>query len=104
MTALDEAKKKLRRPDAPAQWEDDEALAVRSLLRDESHRKAVDWILQKACLVNDSIFRGEDESGERGTSFIAGRRFVALQIMKMASDEVGKSIAQRVKKDEEAKT
>lgn len=88
---------------APAAWTDEEALAVRALLRDESHRKAVDWIIRKACALYDMSYRDESEGGTQATAFHEGRRMVGNSIVKMGTDEVGEILARNAQLKEAKK-
>lgn len=67
---------------APAPWERHEIAAVQALWRGEAdaqqQRRAVEWILDAVCRVNDMEYRpgSFDE-----TAFAAGRRYVGSQII-----------------------
>jgi hypothetical protein len=84
-------------------WTDDEALLIRSLLRDPAHQKAIELIWRKACGVGENSFvPGED--GRRETDFNLGRLAVAQSLVPLASAEVGRRIAKRQQtKSNEAK-
>lgn len=81
-------------------WTSEEALLIRSLLRDPAHQKAMEMIWRKACGVGENAFvLGED--GRRETDFNLGRLAVAQAIIPLTHPEVGKRIRQ--KKSTEAK-
>lgn len=84
----------------PISWADDEALAIRALLRDEAHTKAVQLILFKACGIRDLCFQSEKDGGQWETAFHLGRRAVGLAIAQLGEETVGKSIAKRVQAKE----
>lgn len=83
-------------------WTSEEALLIRSLLRDPAHQKAIDLIWRKACGVGEMPFV-DGEDGRRLTDFNLGRLAVAQAVVPLASPEVGKRIAKRQQTKTEAK-
>lgn len=76
---------------APAEWERHEVAAMQALWRGEAdaqqQKKALDWILDAVCRVNDMEYRpgSFDE-----TAFAAGRRYVGSQIIKATKINLAK--------------
>ena len=71
----------------PPRWELADAGAIQALARGEADAaaqvRALRWIVEAASATYDLSFRpGAD--GERATSFAEGRRFVGLEIVKLA--------------------
>ena len=67
---------------APAPYEDADVQAVKALARDQSHKRALDWIIHAAAGTYDQSFRpGPD--GERETAFAEGKRSVGLALIKL---------------------
>jgi hypothetical protein len=71
----------------PAPYEDADASAIKALAAGTAsaaqQQRALDWIVHKACATYDLSFR-PGEGGERDSAFAEGKRFVGLQVVKMA--------------------
>lgn len=73
-------------PWLPAEYEIADAAALQALERgeanDEQQRRALKWIIERACGTYDMSFRpGPD--GSRNTDFAEGKRYVGLTLVKM---------------------
>jgi len=79
----------------PIQWTAAEAMAIRALAADETHKFAMDAILFKACGIRDLCFQSEAQGGQWETAFHLGRRAVGLAIVNTGAQEVGEKIAER---------
>lgn len=68
-----------------------DAYAIQALARgdasEDMQRRALDWIVNKACATYDVSFQPD---GDRETAFAEGRRFIGLQIVKMMKLDTGK--------------
>lgn len=77
-------------PWAPAEWDDDDAKALKSLqagnASDVQQRRALKWIIERACMTYDEPFQPDSA---RATDFILGRRNVGLQIVKLLNVKLG---------------
>lgn len=84
------ANKKLPPPWAPAEWEEDDAKALKSLqagnASDVQQRRALAWIINKAAATYDEPFVAGDA---RTTDYLLGRRNVGLQIVKLLNVKLG---------------
>lgn len=49
----------------------------------EQQKRALKWIVEEAGRRDSDAFLLEPEGGERASAFMAGRRFVALEILKL---------------------
>lgn len=71
----------------PAGWEPADASALQALLAGDANsvqqKRALDWIINKACATYDQSFRPGGEDGRRETDFALGRAFAGQQIVGM---------------------
>lgn len=71
-------------PWIPPAWEPADASALQAMLRGEAtpdqQRRALDWIITKACATYDMPYRPDSA---RDTDFSLGRMFVGQQIVKL---------------------
>jgi len=79
-------------PWKPAAFEPADAAAFQALARGaanaEQQKRALDWLVKKACRTYDLSFRpGED--GRRDTDFAEGQRSIGLQIVKLLNLKIG---------------
>ena len=72
----------MKRPHEPVKLTSDEVTALKSLFTDERHSKARLIIINKICRFNNVDFFTAAEGGDSANSFMAGRRFVAMEIMR----------------------
>lgn len=49
----------------------------------EQQQRALKWIVEEAGRRDGDTFLLDEEGGERASSFMAGRRFVALEVLKL---------------------
>lgn len=73
---------------APPEYSDPDIHAIRAVASGEAspeqQRRALDWIIQQAASTYDLGFiPGPD--GDRNTSFMLGRQFVGMQIVKLCN-------------------
>lgn len=79
---------------APADYEIADIGALQAVYHGEAEphqqKRAIEWILNNACLMREVSYRPEGDGGYGDTAFAEGRRFVGLQISKLitASDAV----------------
>lgn len=77
-------------PWKPAAFEDADAAALQALARgsasSDQQKRALDWIVLKACATYDLSYRPDSE---RDTAFAEGRRSVGLQIVKLVKLKLG---------------
>lgn len=75
---------------APPPWDLPDASAMQALARGdatpEQQKRALDWIIQKACGTYDLDYRPD----AREHAFVSGRRFVGLEIVKLLKVNIGK--------------
>lgn len=68
-------------------WDKADANALQALERGEAdpdqQRRALDWIITKACRTYDMTFFPGGLEGQRNSDLAQGRRFVGLQIVKL---------------------
>jgi len=73
-------------PWVPPSYDDDDIRAIRALAAgvasEGQQRRALEWIITKACGYYDLSFRPGVE-GARDTDFAEGKRFVGAQIVKL---------------------
>jgi hypothetical protein len=73
----------------PVEYDKADANALQALQRGEAdpeqQRRALDWIIHKACMTYDQTFFPGGAEGERYSNFAQGRRFVGTQIIKLLS-------------------
>lgn len=80
------------RPWKPPSFEPADAAAFQALQRgsatSDQQKRALDWLIKQACAAYDLSYRpGPD--GERETAFAEGKRFVALQVVKLCNIKIG---------------
>lgn len=84
------ARKKPQPPWGPADWDEDDAKALKALqlgnANDVQQKRALRWIIERACMTYDEPFHPDSE---RVTNFILGRRNVGLQIVKLLNVKLG---------------
>lgn len=72
----------------PVAYTEAEAQAMRSLALGEAtpaqQALALDWIVTVAGGVNEVSYFSDADGGDRETAFMEGRRFVGLQVQKLA--------------------
>lgn len=77
-------------PWKPAPYEDADIGAIKALFRGDAEehqqKRAIDWILFKVCGLGDQQYWPESQ---RDTDFALGKRFVALQIVKLSKLTAG---------------
>lgn len=77
----------------PAEYEDADAMAIQALSRGQAsavqQKKALDWILNRACATYDFAYRPGGQEGERDTTIALGRAFVGQQIVKLMKIKIG---------------
>ena len=87
------AKPKVHKPWLPVDYELADAAAIQALQRgdaDESQQKrALDWIVNKACGTYDQSYYPGADDGRRDTDFAEGRRFVGNTLVKMTRLSLG---------------
>jgi hypothetical protein len=75
---------------APADWNDDDARALKALQAgnagEAQQQRALAWIINRACMTYDEPFHPDNP---RVTDFILGRRNVGLQIVKLLNVRLG---------------
>lgn len=75
-------------PWKPADWEPEDAFAVQAMMfgraSEDQQKRACKFIVESLCGVYDLEFRPGGEEGRRASDFAAGRRHVALQMIKFA--------------------
>lgn len=73
----------------PVDYEAQHIEAVQACLRGEAdayqQKLAIDWIVETAAGTYELSYRSESDGGERETAFAEGRRFVGMQIVKLAA-------------------
>lgn len=73
----------------PAPYEVYDVDAIRAVARGEAdphqQKRALDWIINTAAGAYELSFRSDGQGGERETAFAEGRRFVGMQIVKLAN-------------------
>lgn len=74
-------------PYFPPKYEPADAAALQALARGQAtaaqQRKALDWIIYKACALYEEPYRPGAEEGGRDTTFALGRAFPGRQITKL---------------------
>ena len=87
------------RPWKPPEFDPADAAAFQALQRggatSDQQKRALDWIINKACASYDLSYRPGGEEGRRDTDFAEGKRFVALQIVKLCNIKIGMISTQR---------
>jgi len=70
-----------------AQWDLADCHAIKAVAAgtaDEAQQKrAIEWIILKACRAYEVSFYPDDQGGARDTDFALGRQFVGQQIVKL---------------------
>ncbi len=73
----------------PAEYTVQQARAIKAVAQgnasDREQRLAMDWLVTQACGTYEQSFRSDGEGGDRETTFAEGRRFVGLQLVKLAN-------------------
>jgi len=73
----------------PATYEAYDIEAIRATARGEAdphqQKRALDWIINTAAGAYELSFRSDGQGGDRETAFAEGRRFVGMQIVKLAN-------------------
>ena len=81
-------------PWIPAEWEVADAGAIQALVKGEAERhqqiRFMKFLVQRLCRMNDLSFRPGGAEAARNTDFAEGKRFIALQIEKLASLDLAK--------------
>lgn len=80
-------------PWKPAQFEPADATAFQALARGnatpDQQKRALDWLVKKACRTYDMSYRPGGEDGARDTVFAEGQRSIGLQIVKLLNLKIG---------------
>ena len=81
-------------PWKPAPYAVADAAALQALLRGDAdpiqQKRALGWIIERACRTYDLSFRPGAEDGRRNTDFVEGSRFVGLQIVRLLNASTAK--------------
>lgn len=77
----------MKRPNEPVKLTSDEVMALKSLFSDDHHIKARLVIINKICRFNNVDFFTEAEGGSDAISFMNGRRFVAMEMLRHLMSE-----------------
>lgn len=80
------------RPDEALNLSPDEAQLIRGLLSDERHQRAMSLIINRFCRFHMVDFFTDTDGGYRASDFVNGRRFVAKELLKYGTAEVGEQI------------
>lgn len=80
-------------PWKPPAYEDADVGALQALAHGratmEQQKRALDWIILKACATYDFPYRPGNAEGERDTCVAIGRMFVGQQIVKLLKLKIG---------------
>lgn len=95
MTAPKTAKQRLEAnaPWLPPHYEDADVAAIQALAQGSANphqqKRALAWMIEKACGVYDMSYRPGGAEGDRDTTFAEGRRFAGNQIVKLTKLKIG---------------
>lgn len=80
-------------PWKPPAYDNAEVAAVQALARGnataDQQKRALDWIINKACATYDFPYRPGGQEGDRDTCMAIGRMFVGQQIVKLLKLKIG---------------
>lgn len=80
-------------PYQPVEYDPADAVALQAIAKGtatiEQQKRALDWIILKACATYDWPYRPGGEDGNRDTTIALGRQFVGQQIVKMLKLKIG---------------
>ena len=80
-------------PWLPPPYDDADVFAIQALVKGSANpdqqKRALAWIIEKACGVYDMSYRPGAGDGDRDTAFAEGRRFAGNQVVKMTKLKTG---------------
>ena len=80
-------------PWKPPEYDQADAAAIQALVEGRAgsaqQKRAIKWIIEKACGTYDFAFRPGGAEGERDTGIALGRQFVGQQIVKLVNIKIG---------------
>lgn len=86
-------------PWKPPAYDNADAAAIQALVQGnatpEQQKRALDWIVNKACGTYDLPYRPGGLDGDRDTSFAIGKQFVGQQIVKLMKLKIGALLPSR---------
>lgn len=80
-------------PWRPAAYEDADVAAFQALAEGKAspdqQRRALKWLIERACATYDLSYRPGGEDGARDTVFAEGKRAVGLEVVKLIKLKIG---------------
>lgn len=84
---------KAPQPWMPVEYDIADAAAIQAIVRGDAtadqQKRAIDWIINRACGTYDQTFFPGGAEGARNTDFAEGRRFAGNSIVKMTKLNLG---------------
>ena len=88
----------------PANYTSHDVTAIQAVAAGQANadqqKRALQWIMLMAAEINEISYRSDAHGGDRETAFAEGRRFVGLQVKKLAG--MPPAMLAKLRKDEES--